>query len=72
MYYLMDIMYSHVIDDEYYEMCTHAPQLTKSFFIFSEVYRHPCIDVADVVMLKVAGCAKLYTYLLVASCGMCV
>lgn len=39
MYYLMDIMYSHVIDDEYYEMCTHAPQLTKSFYIFSEMYR---------------------------------
>lgn len=35
MYYLMDIMYSHVID----EMCTHAPQLTKSFFHFCEVYR---------------------------------
>lgn len=66
MYYLMGIMHSHVID----EMCRRAPQLTKSFFIFWEVL--PCIDVADVVMLKVAGCAKLYTYLLVASCGMCV
>lgn len=70
MYYLMDIMYSHVIVDEYYEMCTHAPQLTKSFFHF--LGGVPCIHVADVVMLKVAGCANLYTYLLVASCGMCV
>jgi len=42
MYYFMNIMYSHVIDDEYYEMCSHAMSHLSSLGSFPfccEVYR---------------------------------